>query len=123
MATDISGYIYATPAGRVSDGMDLLYANMPMDDWAKNMWEQQVAPQIGKPALKVVISKSSWILKTPSIPSPVPSGNPRAAMEALKKSQEAEAKRKKGRSRGETEKGRSKSETTSKSGKRRGNLE
>ena len=99
MGTDSSGAASATPAGSVSVWVEPFEADvtpaMPMDDWATDMWEQRVAPQMGKTALKVVISKSSGILKTPSTPSPIPSGKPRAAMEALKKIQEAEAKRKK----------------------------
>ena len=68
MGTDSWGAAYATHAGSVSDEVDRLDTNMPMDDLGKDLWEQQVAPQMLQPPLKVTVSKSGGISHNPSTP-------------------------------------------------------
>ena len=96
MGTDSSGAAYATPAGSVSDDVDRLDTNMPMDDWTTEMWERQVEPQLKQAAVKVTISTSGGISRPSSTPSPrPPTGKPKAVLEELRKNQEAEDNRKK----------------------------
>ena len=99
MGTDSSGAAYATPAGSVSDGVEAVEADMtparPMNNWAIDMWEQEVAPQLMQPGVKMTISTSGGISRASSTPSPIVTGKPKAVLEALRKNQEAEAKRKK----------------------------
>ena len=99
MDTDSSGAAYATPAGSVSDGIEQVEADMtpamPMDKWATDMWEQEVAPQDWQPGVKMTISTSGGISRASSTSSPILTGKPKAVLEALRKNQEAAAKRKK----------------------------